>query len=36
MKHLEEAVTALEISLSGEELTRLEELYQPHPVLGHR
>jgi aryl-alcohol dehydrogenase (NADP+) len=35
MKHLEEAVAALEISLSGEEMTRLEELYQPHPVLGH-
>ncbi len=36
MKHLEEAVAALEISLSGEEMRRLEELYQPHPVLGHR
>jgi 1-deoxyxylulose-5-phosphate synthase len=36
LKHLEEAVAALEISLSGEEMTRLEELYQPHPVLGHR
>jgi 1-deoxyxylulose-5-phosphate synthase len=36
MKHLEEAVAALEVSLSGSEMTRLEELYQPHPVLGHR
>jgi len=36
MKHLEEAVAALEITLSTEEIARLEELYQPHPVLGHR
>jgi len=35
MKHLEEAVAALEIELSDEEKTYLEELYQPHPVLGH-
>jgi aryl-alcohol dehydrogenase-like predicted oxidoreductase len=35
MKHLEEAVAALEISLSGEDIAHLEELYQPHPVLGH-
>jgi len=36
MKHLEEAVSALEITLSGEEMAHLEALYQPHPVLGHR
>jgi len=36
MKHLEEAVAALQIKLSGEEINQLEELYQPHPVLGHR
>jgi 1-deoxyxylulose-5-phosphate synthase len=36
MPHLEEAVEALEIKLSPEEMTYLEELYQPHPVLGHR
>lgn len=35
MHHLEEAVAALEIELSPEELAYLEELYQPHPVLGH-
>jgi aryl-alcohol dehydrogenase (NADP+) len=35
MKHLEEAVAALEIALSEGEITRLEEPYQPHPVLGH-
>jgi len=33
--HLPEAVAALEIKLSGEERKYLEELYQPHPVLGH-
>ncbi len=33
--HLEEAVAALEIELSDEECHFLEELYQPHPVLGH-
>ena len=36
MKHLEEAVAALEITLSSEEMAHLEALYQPHPVLGHR
>jgi aryl-alcohol dehydrogenase (NADP+) len=35
MNHLEEAVQALEIQLSAEEMTFLEERYQPHPVLGH-
>jgi aryl-alcohol dehydrogenase-like predicted oxidoreductase len=35
MPHLEEAVAALEIDLSEEEITFLEELYTPHPVLGH-
>jgi aryl-alcohol dehydrogenase-like predicted oxidoreductase len=32
--HLEDAIKALEIKLSDEELTYLEEPYQPHPVLG--
>jgi aryl-alcohol dehydrogenase (NADP+) len=35
MDHLEQAVAALEIKLSAEEIKRLEEPYQPHPVLGH-
>lgn len=35
LDHLEDAVVALEISLSNEELATLEESYQPHPVLGH-
>lgn len=32
---LEESVASLEIELSTGEITALEELYQPHPVLGH-
>ncbi len=35
MPHLEEAVAALEITLSAEENASLEEPYRPHPVLGH-
>ena len=35
MDHLEQAIAALEIKLSAEEIKRLEEPYQPHPVLGH-
>jgi aryl-alcohol dehydrogenase-like predicted oxidoreductase len=32
--HLEDAVAALQVTLSDEEITQLEELYVPHPVLG--
>ncbi len=32
--HLEDAVAALSLSLSAEEIARLEEPYVPHPVLG--
>ncbi len=35
MNHLEEAVAGLEVKLSQDEIKFLEELYQPHPVLGH-
>ena len=35
MYQLEEAAAALSIQLSKEEVDFLEELYQPHPVLGH-
>lgn len=35
MDHLEQAIAALEIQLSDEEVKRLEEPYKPHPVLGH-
>lgn len=35
MPHLEEAVAALDIALDENEMKFLEELYQPHPILGH-
>jgi len=35
LEHLEQAVAALEIQLSEEEVRRLEEAYRPHPILGH-
>jgi aryl-alcohol dehydrogenase (NADP+) len=35
MEHLDEAVRALDVKLSGEEMEKLEEPYQPHEVLGH-
>ena len=35
MDHLEQAIAALEIKLTDEEVKRLEEVYKPHPVLGH-
>jgi 1-deoxyxylulose-5-phosphate synthase len=35
MPHLEEALQAMEIKLTADDLKRLEEPYQPHPVLGH-
>ncbi|MNG28121.1 L-glyceraldehyde 3-phosphate reductase [compost metagenome] len=34
MSQLEEAVDALSITLTPEEITALEELYVPHPVVG--
>ena len=36
ISHLEQAVAALDIELSEDERTTLEEPYRPHPVLGHR
>lgn len=36
MYQLEEAVGAVEISLSDEEMARIEALYKPHPILGHQ
>lgn len=35
IQQLEESVAAFEINLTQEEITHLEELYKPHPVLGH-
>ena len=32
--HLEDAVAAMQVEFSREDIGRLEELYQPHPVLG--
>jgi aryl-alcohol dehydrogenase-like predicted oxidoreductase len=32
--HIEDAVGALSVKLTEDEIRRLEELYQPHPVLG--
>jgi aryl-alcohol dehydrogenase-like predicted oxidoreductase len=33
--HLQDALAAEQLDLSDEEITRLEEPYVPHPVLGH-
>jgi 1-deoxyxylulose-5-phosphate synthase len=35
MEHLDQAIAALDIVLSEDEVSSLEEAYQPHPVLGH-
>ncbi|HLF74907.1 MAG TPA: aldo/keto reductase [Anaerolineales bacterium] len=35
MDHLDQAIAALEIRLSADVIQRLEEPYEPHPVLGH-
>jgi aryl-alcohol dehydrogenase-like predicted oxidoreductase len=35
MDHLDQAIAALDIQLSEEEIKGLEEAYKPHPVLGH-
>jgi aryl-alcohol dehydrogenase-like predicted oxidoreductase len=35
LEHLEQAVSAAEITLSDEECRRVEAPYRPHPVLGH-
>ncbi|HEY5360508.1 MAG TPA: aldo/keto reductase [Streptosporangiaceae bacterium] len=36
LSHLADAVAAAELTLSDEEMKRLEEPYVPHPVLGHQ
>ncbi len=33
--HLDDAIAALSVELTPDEITRLEEAYQPHAVLGH-
>lgn len=35
MEHLDQAIAAIDIKLSDEEVKKLEETYKPHPVLGH-
>jgi 1-deoxyxylulose-5-phosphate synthase len=35
IEHLDQAIAALEIKLSEEEIKQLEGAYQPHPILGH-
>jgi aryl-alcohol dehydrogenase (NADP+) len=33
--HLEDALGALDLKLTEDEMNSLEELYEPHPILGH-
>jgi len=35
LPHLEDALSALAVKLSEDETKQLEELYKPHPILGH-
>jgi 1-deoxyxylulose-5-phosphate synthase len=35
LRHLEDAIAAVEVTLSEDEVARLEAPYRPHPVLGH-
>jgi 1-deoxyxylulose-5-phosphate synthase len=35
LRHLEDAIAAVEVTLSEDEVGRLEAPYRPHPVLGH-
>jgi len=35
LEHLDQAIAALEIKLTEDEVKSLEELYQPHPIRGH-
>ena len=35
LDHLADALAAVGVKLSGDEIERLEERYIPHPVLGH-
>jgi len=33
--HLDDAIAALSVQLTGEEIARLEEPYRPHPIIAH-
>jgi len=35
IEHLNQAIDALEIKLTDDEVKQLEESYRPHPILGH-
>ena len=35
LQHLEDALHALQVKLTPDEICSLEEPYEPHPVLGH-
>lgn len=35
VEHVEEAVAALDVKLSGDDMKRLEEPYKIHPIIGH-
>ena len=35
VQHIDEAVAAIQAQLTDEDIQLLEELYEPHPVLGH-
>jgi 1-deoxyxylulose-5-phosphate synthase len=35
LEHLDDALAAVELALTPDEIARLEEPYRPHPVLGH-
>ncbi|MEV4320230.1 aldo/keto reductase [Actinocrispum sp. NPDC049592] len=35
LRHIEDALAAVDVSLTPEEVTRLEAPYRPHPILGH-
>lgn len=35
IEHIQEAVDALDINLTADEIKQLEEPYKPHPILGH-
>jgi aryl-alcohol dehydrogenase-like predicted oxidoreductase len=35
LRHLEDAVAAVDLTLGEDEVARLEAPYRPHPVLGH-
>lgn len=36
LEHLEDALSAVDITLSAEDIAELESAYRPHPVLGHQ